>query len=144
MLHFPVPDRLCGCVQLWQLPATRCLTAEEFESAQRKEREGVDAEELTADAVEAEEEEQEGRGGEGEASGGTNGGPGGSKGRRRKGPTLKERLERCLRTERERLTFGKVCKQPPWHYVIKVILSCTGALDLIGLGRLMMHTHLCC
>lgn len=95
---------------MWQLPLTRCLTPEEFEAVQRKEREGVDAEELTADAVEAEEEEQGARGGEGEASGGGSGGTnGGGKGRRRKGPTLKERLERCLRTERERLTFGKVC-----------------------------------
>lgn len=40
-----------------------------------------------------------------EGNGGSNGG---GKGRRRKGPTLKERLMRCLRTERERITFGKV------------------------------------
>lgn len=28
--------------------------------------------------------------------------------RKRKGPSVKERLQRCQRTERERLTFGKV------------------------------------
>ena len=49
------------CLQLAQLPSTRCLTVEEFEAAQQKQSEGADPEELTADAVEAEEaEEQQG------------------------------------------------------------------------------------
>lgn len=47
------------CVQLAELPSTRCLTVEEFEAAQRKQSEGTDPEELTADAVEAEEEEEQ-------------------------------------------------------------------------------------
>jgi hypothetical protein len=44
---------------------------------------------------------------EGEEGGGGNGG-----GKSRKRLTLKERVERCLGTERERLTFGKV-RAPP-------------------------------
>lgn len=51
------------CLQLAQLPSTRCLTMEEFEAAQRKQSEGADPEELTADAVEAEEEEEQQQGG---------------------------------------------------------------------------------
>lgn len=97
---------------MWQLPSARCLSAAEFEAAQRQASEGGEAEELTADAVEAEEEEQGARSGsEGATNGGSNGGTGGN-GRRRKGPTLKERLERCRRTERERLTFGKARADP--------------------------------
>ncbi len=49
-------------LQLAQLPSTRCLTVEEFEAAQRKQSEGADPEELTADAVEAEEEEEQQQG----------------------------------------------------------------------------------
>ena len=50
--------------------------------------------------------------------------------RKRKGPSVKERLMRCQRTERERLTFGKVGSfiviellvcSAEWQYCISIV-----------------------
>lgn len=106
-------------MQMWKLPPVNFWTPLEFEKHLAK-LDGIEEDEGLADAAEAEDAEiaQEsgspaptnGDGSGGAAGAGSNAnGAAGGKAQRRKGPTLKERLQRCQRTERERLTFGKVC-----------------------------------
>lgn len=118
--------------QLWRLPGAQCRSPAEHEAARRRAT-GEDAEpadsgeEPGADAAAAfsddastgaapapggagakpggAEREPTPEGGEG---GGAGGGAGGNGARKRRGLTLKERIQRCLSTERERITFGKV------------------------------------
>ena len=74
------------------------------------------------------------RGGSAEPDGGEgSGGGGGDGGRSRKRLSLKERVQRCLVTERERLTFGKVdpsAYQPPLRMPDPADMPCLRQTDM--------------
>ena len=62
--------------------------------------------------------------------------------RKRKGPSVKERLMRCQRTERERLTFGKASLMRASLHARPHMLNLGRLSACVSLPRLALHSSL--